>query len=91
MAILQSIMTVAKEPIDEAAHLLAKTITFPDGSSFTRHQPLTGLRKDDEEARVLYLCRKDGVDDVEYVMKIKIQSELPNSHFPFVRDAGFKF
>jgi hypothetical protein len=88
-------MTVAKEPVDEAAHLLDKTITFPDGSSFTRHQPITGLRKDDEEARILCICRKDGDDDTEYVMKIKIQSviifSILHSFLSSDQGAGIKF
>lgn len=70
---------------DQAGHLLSQTINFPDGCSFTRIQHITNLRHDEEEARILYICRKisgpseeeeEPANDAEYVMKVKIQSVI---------------
>ena len=70
---------------DPTGHLLDKTIYFPDGIKFERTRPITDLRKDYDEARIVYLCRdltassNDTANTVvhgdqeDYIMKIKFQ------------------
>ncbi|KAK4609555.1 hypothetical protein CLAFUW4_14640 [Fulvia fulva] len=57
---------------------LEKIIVFPDGVSLLRLHPLSDYRRGEEEARILYLCRKfTGIQNdpggYAFVMKIKVQ------------------
>jgi hypothetical protein len=73
--------------LDDADRLLEAIVDFPGAvDQFERVQPITDFRKDDTEARVLYICRrikpgnivangigeKDGKDDL-YILKCKVQ------------------
>lgn len=70
--------------IDDADRLLDPIVDFPDiGAAFERVRPITDFRKDDAEARVLYICRRiqlesqiggpqDGKDEL-FVLKCKVQ------------------
>lgn len=78
-------------PADPVDAMLNKVIHFPDGLSFERRAAMTDLRRDSEEARILYSCRRglpppDSIANGtaehpttqdEYVMKIKIQYVSP--------------
>jgi hypothetical protein len=73
--------------LDDADRLLEPIVDFPgEGFLFERLRPITNFRKDDTEARVLYICRRIKSDDVEandisqedgkddlYVLKCKVQ------------------
>lgn len=55
-----------------------KIIAFPDGSSYQRVQPITDLRKDPGEGRILYICKKinpatSQPEGDDFVLKIKAQ------------------
>jgi hypothetical protein len=73
--------------LEDADRLLEPIVDFPEvGALFERIRPLTDFRKDDDCARVLYVCRRikadglevkgenqeDGTDDL-YVLKCKVQ------------------
>ena len=76
--------------LEDADRLLEPFVEFPDvGAIFGRIRPLTDFRKDDAEARVLYICRRIGPEsttdsngagtirkDDLYVLKCKVQSVL---------------
>lgn len=65
--------------------LLEHVIEFADNASFERLRPITELRKDRDEARRLYFCRKyvphraeehlhiAAEPEEEFVMKVKFQ------------------
>ena len=71
--------------IEDADRILDVVVHFPEiNASFERLRPITNFRKDDSEARILYLCRrttsndsnadsgeKDGNDI--FVLKCKVQ------------------
>ncbi|KAK4507064.1 hypothetical protein PRZ48_000798 [Zasmidium cellare] len=71
--------------VEDADRLLDPIVDFPDiGSAFERVRPITDFRKDDAEARILYICRRiqpeghtggpqDGKDDL-FVLKCKVQA-----------------
>ena len=73
--------------IEDADRLLESIINFPDiNAVFERVRPLTDFRKDDDEARILYICRRTKTDGLElkgesredskdelYVLKCKVQ------------------
>lgn len=73
--------------LDDADLLLDPIIEFPEiNAAFERVRPITDFRKDDAEARVLYICRRitpdgqatngdSGQPDREklYVLKCKVQ------------------
>lgn len=79
--------------LEDADRLLDAVVDFPDlGAAFERVRPLTDFRKDDAEARVLYICRRtqpDGVagngndltdmNDDLFVLKCKVQCVSPLS------------
>ena len=71
-----------------ADRLLENPVSFPDGQCFERLRPITDFRKDPNEARILYLCRRtrnatSTFDDTnnanghseedDFVMKVKVQ------------------
>lgn len=72
--------------LDDADRLLEAIVDFPGVGLFERVRALTDFRKDDTEARVLYVCRRikpegleandispeDGKGDL-YVLKCKVQ------------------
>ena len=73
--------------LEDSDRLLEPIVDFPEiDALFERISPLTDFRKDDAEARVLYICRRikadglemkgenqeDGKDDL-YVLKCKVQ------------------
>lgn len=70
--------------LEDADHLLDLIVDFPDiNAAFERVKPITDFRKDDAEARVLYICRRiqpdgqsggqqDGKDEL-FVLKCKVQ------------------
>lgn len=73
--------------VEDADRLLEPIVDFPDkGLSFERVRPITDFRKDDMEARILYICKRidqggqevngfshsEGKDDL-YVLKCKVQ------------------
>ena len=76
--------------LEDADRLLDPIIEFPEiNTAFERLRPITDFRKDDTEARVLYICRRrrlkqDVVDDARrngdedelYVLKCKVQCVL---------------
>lgn len=71
--------------VEDADRLLEPIVSFPtSNTAFERLQPITDFRKDDTEARILYICRKvqppnsDGdakgeKEDDLYVLKCKVQ------------------
>ena len=73
--------------VDDADRLLDRVVHFPQiGAKFERIRPITDFRKDDAEARILYICRRVDPDleivngsvqhdspDELYVLKCKIQ------------------
>lgn len=74
--------------IEDADTLLDRIVTFPEiNASFERLKPITDFRKDDAEARILYICRRvksgeqnpttaatNGEDKEDlYVLKCKVQ------------------
>lgn len=70
--------------IADAERLLDSVVEFPEiESAFERIRPITDFRKDDNEARILYLCRRVQVDATKetiedksrnlYILKCKIQ------------------
>lgn len=70
---------------EAADGLLDPIVDLPEvGALFERIRPLTDFRKDDNEARILYVCRRinaegtavNGAEKEElYVLKCKIQYE----------------
>ncbi|SMR53541.1 unnamed protein product [Zymoseptoria tritici ST99CH_1E4] len=74
--------------VDDADRLLDKIINIPErNSAFERLRPITDFRKDDSEARILYICRRvqpknEGANDDKtspgkdelFVLKCKIQA-----------------
>lgn len=69
--------------LEDADRILDPVVEFPEiNAVFERVRPITDFRKDDEEARVLFLCRRvkpdgqqlngDGKDDL-YILKCKVQ------------------
>lgn len=69
---------------EDADRLLDPIVDFPEiNSAFERIRPITDFRKDDNEARILYLCRRiqsdgknghsDGKKEDLYILKCKIQ------------------
>ncbi|KAF2482000.1 hypothetical protein BDY17DRAFT_300073 [Neohortaea acidophila] len=74
--------------VEDADRLLDTTVVFPDiNAAFQRLQPITNFRKDDTEARILYICRRvalgdavadSGVDQGSegdlYILKCKVQA-----------------
>lgn len=70
--------------LEDAERLLDPILHFPEmNMAFERLRPITDFRKDDAEARVLYVCRriqpssvndgqKDGKDEL-FVLKCKVQ------------------
>lgn len=69
---------------EDADRLLDPIVEFPEiDFAFERIRPITDFRKDDSEARILYLCRRlpldkktdnvEGKKDDLYVLKCKIQ------------------
>lgn len=70
--------------VEDADQLLDPVVDFPEiGAAFERVRPITDFRKDDAEARVLYICRRiqpegqsggpqDGKDEL-FVLKCKVQ------------------
>lgn len=74
--------------LEDADRLLDPIVDFPAiGAAFERVRPITDFRKDDAEARVLYICRRiqsessatngDSQDNL-YVLKCKIQCVSPS-------------
>lgn len=68
----------------DADRLLDPIVGFPEiDSAFERIRPITDFRKDDNEARILYLCRRlqpdgkdlNGGDEKSnlYILKCKVQ------------------
>ena len=77
-------------PTGKPDDFVEKTVEFPDGSIFERIRPLTDLRKDPGEGRIIYVCKrtagKPRPDEVinqdhsgELVMKIKAQWPGPQN------------
>ncbi|PPJ59369.1 hypothetical protein CBER1_11708 [Cercospora berteroae] len=74
--------------VQDAEALLDAVVDFPDiNARFERVRPITNFRKDDSEARILYICRKlphadgtlsNGSSDAEdsqlFVLKCKVQA-----------------
>ena len=73
--------------IEDADRLLEPVVDLPDVDAvFERVRPITDFRKDDNEARILYICRRidakgglsngevpqDKKDDL-YILKCKVQ------------------
>lgn len=69
---------------EDADRLLDAVVEFPEiNSSFERVRPITDFRKDDNEARILYICRRlqpegqNGSSDDKYknlyILKCKVQ------------------
>ena len=72
--------------VEDADRLLETIVEFDNGLLFERIRPITDFRKDDTEARILYICRRldpgaqtvdelsqtDGKDDL-FVLKCKVQ------------------
>ena len=66
--------------VEDADRLLEPIVDFSEiNAVFERIRPLTDFRKDDAEARILYVCRRikgehdeDRGDDL-YVLKCKVQ------------------
>jgi len=65
-----------------AETLLENPIAFPDGSIFERIRPIIDFRRDPNEARILYLCRRlsnrsavsdENSGEEECIVKIKVQ------------------
>ena len=45
--------------LEDADCILDAVVEFPDlNAAFERIRPITNFRKDDDEARILYLCRR---------------------------------
>lgn len=44
--------------VEDADRLLEPIVEFDNGLLFERVKPITDFRKDDTEARILYLCRR---------------------------------
>ena len=70
-------MTRPPVTLQDADRILDKIVHFPSqGAIFER---ITDFRKDDDEARIVYLCRKvqqEGLEPVEsglYILKCKVQ------------------
>ena len=73
--------------LEDADRLLDAVVEFPDiNASFERIRPITNFRKDDHEARILYLCRRVDLggqevngtvqgtkDENLFVLKCKVQ------------------
>lgn len=73
--------------LEDADRILDAVVEFPDiNAAFQRIRPITNFRKDDDEARILYLCRRvnPGNQDVNgnvqgikngdlFVLKCKVQ------------------
>lgn len=68
---------------EDADGLLDRVVVFPEiNAAFERIRPITDFRKDDNEARILYICRRvkpdgqngnvDGAEDL-YILKCKVQ------------------
>lgn len=84
-------MTDRTLTVEDADRLLDTTVVFPEiNAAFQRLQPITNFRKDDSEARILYICRRvalgdavadDGVDQGSegdlYILKCKVQYVPP--------------
>lgn len=78
--------------LEDAERLLEPTVSIPGiDASFERVQAITDFRKDDAEARVLFICRKkspsndvsDNAGEEElFVLKCKVQfvPTHPNHH-----------
>ena len=72
--------------VEDADRLLEPIVEFENGLLFERIRPITDFRKDDTEARILYICRRldpdaqnrnetdpiDGKEDL-FVLKCKVQ------------------
>jgi hypothetical protein len=72
--------------VDDADRLLEPIVEFENGLLFERIRPITDFRKDDTEARILYICRRldpdtqtggglgqaDNKDDL-FILKCKVQ------------------
>lgn len=70
--------------LEDADRLLDPIVDFPEvDSAFERIRPITDFRKDDNEARILYICRRiqparprlTGEDDLGnlHILKCKVQ------------------
>lgn len=69
--------------------LVDKMIDFPDGNKYERLQPLTDLRKDPGEGRILYICNRQPPDAElgsishsameKHVLKVKAQWPGPQN------------
>ena len=83
--------------VEDADRLLESVVHFPRiNATFERGRPITDFRKDDAEARVLYICRriqpadqetngdvpKHSTDDL-YVLKCKVQYVLAFVRFKY--------
>lgn len=74
-------------PSGDPEDFLDKVVEFPDGSAFERLRPLTDLRKDPGEGRILYICKRikgqptpqEPAMGEELVMKIKAQWPGPQN------------
>ena len=75
------------EPTGNPEDSLEQQVEFPDGSVFERLRPITDLRKDPGEGRILYICKRikgpgssvESDQDDELVMKIKAQWPGPQN------------
>lgn len=72
---------------EDADRLLDPIVEFPEiNATFERVRNITDFRKDDNEARILYICRRlqpggenvNGEDDKRnlYILKCKVQSAI---------------
>lgn len=59
--------------LDDAERLIDQVVYISEiDASFERVRAITDFRRDETEARVLYICRRSGSDDL-YILKCKVQ------------------
>lgn len=74
-------------PSGQPEDFIDNIVEFEDGSAFERLQPLTDLRKDPGEGRIVYTCKRvkgsisaaESSPDEELVMKVKAQWPGPQN------------